>query len=171
MKRILIAYDGSRCAEAAIDDLTRAGLPDEMEALVLSIANVWVPPDASQLESIYPGTSSKAVIKARAKALQAVEACHALAQNVGERLQTLFPQWKVESAAAGDSPAWGVLKKADQWNPDLIVLGSHGRPTLEQIFLGSVSQKVAAEAHCSVRIGRHRRGSDDGPLKIIVAVD
>ncbi|HYV28851.1 MAG TPA: universal stress protein, partial [Candidatus Eisenbacteria bacterium] len=33
------------------------------------------------------------------------------------------------------------------------------------------SQKVAAEAHCSVRIGRHRRGSDDGPLKIIVAVD
>src|ERR1041384_7973808 len=145
MKRILICYDGSRCAEAAIDDLTRAALPDEMEALVLSIANVWVPPNSGQQEPVYSGTSSKAVIKARTKALEAVEASRALAQNAGERLQTLFPKWKVESTAAGDSPAWGVLKKANQWKADLIVLGSHGRPTLEQIFLGSVSQKVAAE--------------------------
>jgi hypothetical protein len=33
---ILIGYDGSDCAEAALDDLMRAGLPDIAEAHILS---------------------------------------------------------------------------------------------------------------------------------------
>ena len=31
--KILIAYDGSECAESAIDDLKRAGLPRRAEAI------------------------------------------------------------------------------------------------------------------------------------------
>ena len=46
MKRmkILIAYDGSSHADAALDDLRRAGLPQEAEALVISAADVWMWP-------------------------------------------------------------------------------------------------------------------------------
>ncbi len=36
--KILIAYDGSPCAEAALDDLRKAGLPQDAEALVISVA-------------------------------------------------------------------------------------------------------------------------------------
>lgn len=39
--KILIGYDGSGCAEAALDDLQRAGLPSEVEALVLSVTEVF----------------------------------------------------------------------------------------------------------------------------------
>jgi hypothetical protein len=42
--KILIAYDGSDCAEAALDDLQRAGLPPEAEAQIISVAEVWLPP-------------------------------------------------------------------------------------------------------------------------------
>lgn len=42
--KILIAYDGSSHAEAALDDLARAGLPEEAEAPVLSVADVWAWP-------------------------------------------------------------------------------------------------------------------------------
>ena len=42
--KILIGYDGSDCAEAALDDLTRAGLPDIAEAHILSTQEVWLPP-------------------------------------------------------------------------------------------------------------------------------
>ena len=42
--KILIGYDGSDCAEAALDDLKRAGLPESAEAHILSIAEVWLPP-------------------------------------------------------------------------------------------------------------------------------
>lgn len=36
--KILIAYDGSSGADAALDDLSRAGLPPEVEVVVLSVA-------------------------------------------------------------------------------------------------------------------------------------
>ena len=42
--KILIGYDGSDCAESALDDLQRAGLPPEARALILSVAEVWLPP-------------------------------------------------------------------------------------------------------------------------------
>ena len=42
--KLLIAYDGSRCSDAALDDLTHAGLPGKGEAMVISVAEVWLPP-------------------------------------------------------------------------------------------------------------------------------
>ena len=41
--KILIGYDGSECAEAALEDLQRAGLGAEAEALVMTVADVFVP--------------------------------------------------------------------------------------------------------------------------------
>ncbi|MDQ3649958.1 MAG: hypothetical protein M3458_06680 [Acidobacteriota bacterium] len=39
--KILIAYDGSPCAEAGIDDLQKVGLPlEDTGALVISVAEV-----------------------------------------------------------------------------------------------------------------------------------
>jgi hypothetical protein len=42
--RLLIAYDGSESADSALDDLTHAGLPADGEALVMTVAEVWLPP-------------------------------------------------------------------------------------------------------------------------------
>lgn len=42
--KILIAYDGSECAEAALDDLHQAGLPEIAEAVVMSITEFEVSP-------------------------------------------------------------------------------------------------------------------------------
>jgi hypothetical protein len=38
--KVLIAYDGSSCADAALEDLRHAGLPRIAKALVLSVADV-----------------------------------------------------------------------------------------------------------------------------------
>src|SRR5215831_18637145 len=45
--KILIAYDGSECAESAIDDLKRAGLPRRAEAAALTIAEELFPAPTS----------------------------------------------------------------------------------------------------------------------------
>ena len=50
MMKILIAYDGSNCADAALEDLRRAGLPPEAEVVVLSVADVWLPPPSTSSE-------------------------------------------------------------------------------------------------------------------------
>jgi hypothetical protein len=41
--KILIAYDGSSCADSALEDLRQAGLPRQSEAIVLSVARLWSP--------------------------------------------------------------------------------------------------------------------------------
>ncbi|HCA59762.1 MAG TPA: hypothetical protein DEP46_17475, partial [Blastocatellia bacterium] len=43
--KILIAYDGSDFADAAIDDLTRAGLSGEAEAVLMCITDAWEIPE------------------------------------------------------------------------------------------------------------------------------
>lgn len=49
LSKILIAYDGSACADAALNDLKRAGLPAALEALVLTVADVILPPPADEV--------------------------------------------------------------------------------------------------------------------------
>ena len=41
--KVLIAYDGLPSAPTVIDGLTRGGLPIEADALVVSVAEVWLP--------------------------------------------------------------------------------------------------------------------------------
>lgn len=55
--KILIAYDGSDSADTAIDGLQRAGLPTEnVEALVVSVGEVWLPPPV-----IFTGSTGLAI--------------------------------------------------------------------------------------------------------------
>jgi len=52
--KILIGYDGSECADAALEDLRWAGLPDVAEAVVFTAADVFVPPTASEADEVFP---------------------------------------------------------------------------------------------------------------------
>ena len=40
--RLVIGYDGSPCADAALDDLQRAGLPREGHLLLTMVTEVWL---------------------------------------------------------------------------------------------------------------------------------
>ena len=175
MMKILIAYDGSSCADAALDDLRRAGLPSEAEAVVLSVADVWMPPTSSSRERVVETAFAERVAAAREKtrtqAVQAVEDARALAVHASERVQAFFPAWDVRAEACADSPAWAVIKKADEWQPDLVVVGSHGHTALSRLLLGSVSHKVVTEARCTVRVARGGVADTTAPVRIIIGVD
>ena len=47
-----------------------------------------------------------------------------------------------------------ILKIAEEWKPDLILLGSQGKRGLDRLLLGSVAEAVARQAACSVEIVR-----------------
>jgi nucleotide-binding universal stress UspA family protein len=173
--KVLIGYDGSSCADGALLDLRRAGMPQTVEAVVMCVADVLMPPQMPSGpgfdEPLFPPTSPEVAKKAWARALHAIKEAEALAKQAAERLQTYFPTWKIHAEGRADSPAWGLVKKADEWKPDLLVVGSHGRSALGRLILGSVSQKVLTEARCSVRIARGRMDAQDGPVRIVVGVD
>jgi hypothetical protein len=107
----------------------------------------------------------------RAQALQAVEEVRTMAQHAGTRVRTYFPDWRIEIEAIADSPARGIIKKADDWQPDLIVVGSHGRSAVSRFFLGSVSQKVLNTVGRSVRIARESSALPEAPARLLLGVD
>lgn len=155
--KLLIAYDGSSCSEAAIDDLIKAGLPKDAQAIVLTIAEVWLP----QIGADVFFQKYLAQIGDRDKFGGAAEngdantsEAQTLAVDARKRLEHHFPNWKVEIQTAEGSPAQEILRRAETFEPDLIVVGSHGRSAVNRLILGSISQKVLAAANCSVRVAR-----------------
>ena len=167
--KVLIAYDGSSCADFALSDLQYAGLPQEVEALILSVAEVFLPPPSPT--PALPPQVPPAVQRAWTQATHAVDEAYTLAQQARTRLLQSFPAWEVGAEACADSPAWAVIKKAETWQPALIVVGSHGRSALGRFVLGSVSQKILTEARCSVRVARQRRQTARDPLHLLMGID
>lgn len=173
--KILIAYDGSDCAEAALDDLQHAGLPEDVEASVMSVTEVWLPaPPPSSFEvvelarAVHVPSDMTRVYSQHSPAAQAAQA---LADRAASRLRTNFPRWRVSTQIAVGSPRRELVHEADRSRPDLIVLGSHGHSMLGRLVLGSVSQGVLTDARCSVRIARGRVEEPNTPVRIVVGDD
>jgi nucleotide-binding universal stress UspA family protein len=167
--RIIVAYDGSPCADAAVSDLHRAGLHREADVLAITVAERWLPRPSLSGQAVEP-RSSAAVVTAP-ETTEDFERAYGLACQAKSRLQSYFTNWKVEAVAASGSPAQEILRKAYQWSPDLIVLGCQGRSALARFLLGSVSQKVLNEAPCSVRVCRGTAWKDGSPVRILIGLD
>ncbi|HEV2803047.1 MAG TPA: universal stress protein [Pyrinomonadaceae bacterium] len=174
ISKILIAYDGSPCSDAALNDLRRAGLPAVVEAVVVTVAYVFLPPpegEVSDDELVSPGGAAL-VRPTQAHALEAVKQALNVAEQGAERVKTDFPGWSVKAVADGDAPAWAVIKMAGSFGADLIVIGSHGHSSAGgRLILGSVSQRVLYDAPCSVRVARCSDERREGAVRIIVGFD
>jgi len=174
--KVMIAYDGSAYADAALDDLRRAGLPREAEALVVSVGDGLVSASMPIAEVAGTTLSSRRVISAIAVAKEQAQRLFAeargFAAHARARVLSYFPGWKVRTRVLEGSPARELLRKAEEWGPDLIVVGSQGRSALGRFFLGSVSKSLAAKARGSVRVGRRGVEKEDGaPVRLVVGVD
>jgi nucleotide-binding universal stress UspA family protein len=159
--KVLIAYDGSDYADTAIDDLRWAGLPGNAEAIVLSVVEwpLQAPRSWGMVETGFA-----------AELEEDIKAAERLATQGRERLQKIFPTWKIHAAASpAGHAATAILDKANAWPADLIVAGTHGRSALARAVLGSVSLKLVKEAHCSVRIAR--QSNHDGPIRLLLGND
>jgi nucleotide-binding universal stress UspA family protein len=148
-----------------------AGLPGGLDAKVLTVADVWLPNDSHKLEPVYPDVEAKAIRRARAHALEALKQAEATAAQGRAELLRIFPDWNIRAAAVADSPAWAIVRMAREFHADLVVVGAQGRSMLERLFLGSVAQRVAVEAPCSVRVGRPRPDHPPRRFRVLVAVD
>jgi len=171
--KILIAYDGSEYADAALEDLKYAGLPKTAEAIIMSLADVFVPPPINEeVDNIFPMDVPAGVRRAHERAEREVKEAESMAKRASEQIKKSFPKWHVRHQTLADSPAWALIRTADEWRADLIVVGARGHSVLGgRLILGSVSQRVLYEASCSVRIARGRRRDADSPLRLVIGVD
>lgn len=174
--KVMIAYDGSAYADAALDDLLYAGLPRRAEALIVSVGDGLVSTSSPIAEVVGTVLTARrvtsAIAVAREQAARLLLEARGFAAQARRRVLSYFPDWEVRTRVLEGSPSRELLREAERWEPDLIMVGSHGRSALGRLFLGSVSKALATKAHCSVRVGRRVDEKDDGaPLRIIVGVD
>src|SRR5262249_7104750 len=101
--KIVIGYDGSEHADAALDDLRQAGLPRDAEALIISVAEGVMPP--LSVSGIAEGAlDSQQVASAVSYASNAIAQAKAFARLGCERIKLSFPEWQRRAKClVGDS--------------------------------------------------------------------
>lgn len=139
--RILLAIDGSKCSDVALNTIAKRPWPAGTVVRVLSViepVTLPVPESVTMPENWYQAMR-------RAARADIERAVTLLKQTAGLGIETAIPI---------GSPQEMILKEARDWHADLIVVGCHGTGQAGQFLLGSVSQAVALHAPCSVEIVR-----------------
>jgi nucleotide-binding universal stress UspA family protein len=172
---VVIAYDGSNHAKAAIDDLRRAGFPHGGNALVVTVSETMLANAVPSLHpvghgAISPGAAGM-LAPAREEATHPTTEADELSREGVQRVHAHFPRWGVYASTVVGATAETIIQEADDWRADLIVVGSRGRSTLGRLVLGSVSKRVATESRRSVRVARSVVTRGNAPVRVIVGVD
>lgn len=146
--RILFATDGGRQSDAAVQAIQRLSLSAGDEIKVISVVDMALPMAVDIYGGYLPDTMEfeKAARENGTKILEAASAkLSAFAEANGAA---------VSSELLFGSPDSRIVESAEQWNADLIVVGSHGYSRWERLLLGSVSDSVVHHAPCSVLVVR-----------------
>lgn len=142
--KILIAIDDSEFSQAAIQSVIERSWPANTEVRVL---NVVEPPSLLMERQMAPYDPE---FEAVWKALR--EQAKVLVTQAAEKLRAA--KLNVSAALVEGDPKSRIIDAANDWNADLVVLGSHGRKGLNRFLMGSVSERVMRHARCSVEIIR-----------------
>lgn len=141
--KMLIALDFSEVSDVAFNWVKEQEWGEQTEfRIVHAVEPTYVAPCIA-------GAYVQPMVEANTQSLKNYRT--AVAQKVTE-LQNAFPGSKVSGLAQIGSPASVILDEAALWNATLIVLGSHGRTGVNRFVMGTVAERVAAHAHCSVSI-------------------
>jgi nucleotide-binding universal stress UspA family protein len=119
MMKILLGYDGSEGADAALNDLKRAGLPDEAEALIVSVADIMMAPATSNYEIAGQALTSRrltaGLMLAEKQTARALSEAKAITTKASERVRSNFPGWDVRAEVLAGQPSQELIRRAEKW--------------------------------------------------------
>ncbi len=144
LSKILVAIDGTKPSMRALD----MGISLAKVQPGLEVEIVMVVPYPVQYVTGENPTGDLTIVERLATLKEGGQTIlnHAKDYSVSNGVMNLKTYLK-----QGD-PAREILDLAKVTNPDLIVIGNRKRGFLRGVFLGSVSQRVAANSECAVLI-------------------
>jgi nucleotide-binding universal stress UspA family protein len=145
-RKLLVAYDGSADAEAAIEFLNVISPAQGAEILALSVGEPVLPAIGEASRNI-PGTVEELRRWHRTKA-------RGHAQRAVRKLQA--SGWNASARASTGHPASEILRTARDEGTDLVLIGARGihSPDEEARGMGGIPRQVLERAPCSVFIAR-----------------
>jgi nucleotide-binding universal stress UspA family protein len=146
--KVLIAIDNSPCSSTAFNSVAERAWPDNTEFRIINVMEPiivqYVFPDNYVIDS---------VIEAEREMLKH---CREFVDSKVAQLRNVFNSDKVSGKMIEGGIADSILTEAEEWSADLIIVGSHGRKGFQRFLLGSVAEKVASHAPCSVEIVKEK---------------
>jgi len=142
--RILIAYDGTPAADAAVREALQRIWPAGTEVRLATVVE-WPVALEPPFPVDYPGPAVegvRAILISKAKKDQA-----RAKEAFGGRTDL-----KVTTELREGSAKHALLDVIEAWNPDLVITGSTGKTALKRFFLGSVCHALVTNAPCSVLV-------------------
>ncbi|KNH20633.1 MAG: universal stress protein [Priestia megaterium] len=131
-QKILLAVDGSEHSKRAAEHAIQvASFIPQSQVEIISVIDL----SKAKTEILHGELKQK-----RQQALEEIKSCF-------EKKQ-IAHQLKIERGDPGPT----IVDYANKNNFDLVVIGSRGLNSLQEMVLGSVSHKVAKRVHCPVMI-------------------
>ena len=143
--KILVATDGSEHSTSALQSVASRPWPKGSKAKVICIPEPFMPLGE------FPYREMKEIENLNTAALKDAQRYAAAG---AEMLSKTGLETAVETPLPRDSDAREIVKEAERWKAQMVVLGSHGRRGFDRLTLGSVSEHVALHAPCSVEVIR-----------------
>jgi nucleotide-binding universal stress UspA family protein len=146
--KILLPLDGDPCSTATVDAVLTQFRPAGTAVRLLHVVE-W-----PKHLPMHPGmgegpTAGDDLVASRNRVFREADA---LTERAAARLRAAgFDTSKV---VVPGYPSDTIINAAREWEPDVIVIGSHGLKGLDRLVLGSVSNAVVRRASCSVEVVR-----------------
>ena len=149
--RVLLATDGSKYSDMVTQFLLNLRLPRQSQVIVVTALQSHL---AAWVKTPTLDFRTNQEILAR---LQAAEESEARKITAKAEKQFQAKGYKTASVVIRGGAAESILASAKEYKPDIIALGSKGLSGIESLLLGSIAERVARYANCSVLIGRARK--------------
>ncbi len=130
-KHILCAIDFGHLPIQAIDLAVRIGQQNDATIHLLNVVPGPMGQSATSPIALEPFPSDERSARIRL-------------ENIGRK--RLAGRVAYECIVLSGDPATAVLRAADEFGADLIILGTHGRTGVKRLLLGSVAEKVLRES-------------------------
>jgi nucleotide-binding universal stress UspA family protein len=146
-KRILVPSDFSECSSKALGNAITIAVGLDAELFLLYVGDVatgskvWTSNEATRAELDILEGDEKRLFDEYIKVSRQVEA---------ESGRAPIPRASLHVRVGGGEVAAEILKAATDAQIDLIVMGTHGRTSMKDYFVGSTTERVVERATCSV---------------------
>ena len=139
---LILGTDGSPSAELAIQEVARRSWPSDTEVHVVAAHDLETSRDEDTL-------ASAGMLRRPQTGQQRLETA---AQRAAEELTRAG--LKTSMAVPDGDPCHCLLTEAEKHHADAIIVGARGLSRIATLFLGSISNRIVKQAHCTVEIIR-----------------
>lgn len=147
--KIILAIDGTKYSNAAIKAVSKFNFGEDVELKIITVVDLALPmaidlyagylPSSTDIENVAKENAALILENTKNQILNSI-----LDKNVSITTEVLI-----------GSPERRIVEVSEEFDANLIIVGSHGYNSWERLFLGSVSDAVVHHAACSVLVIRN----------------